>query len=112
MDDNSPFLVSAGPNYFFTAPLDTQSTNFTSSPLIVPTLFNIALKSLPPALPYFEIDRENNYSVDYKLMSDEILQLSMEGEQFIPSQQNRPNGTLITTVGLPDKAGNLSLIHI
>jgi hypothetical protein len=111
MDDDSPFLVSAGPNYFFTAPLDTQSTNFTSSPLIVPTLFNIALKSLPPALPYFEIDRENSYTVDYKLMRDEILQLSMEGEQFIPSQQNRPNGTLITTVGLPDKAGNYRIMH-
>jgi len=111
LEDGSPFLTNRDQAYLFTAPLKRDLSNFTSSPLIVPTLYNMAMKSLPPNQPYFQVGRENVFTVDYQLMRDEILKLQLGEDQFIPAQQNRPNGTLLTTNDLPDQAGNYRVLH-
>jgi len=41
-EDGKPFLQNNGNAYIFTASMSNKNSNFKNSPLIVPTLYNIA----------------------------------------------------------------------
>ena len=53
-EDNTPFAIQKGKNYIFTAPINNENSNFKNSPLVVPTIYNMALQSLPVTMIAFE----------------------------------------------------------
>ncbi|MEH6704401.1 MAG: BatA domain-containing protein [Galbibacter orientalis] len=103
--DNTPFLAENNGIYIFTSPLNKEVGNFQNSPLIVPTLYNIAKQSL--ALPnlYYTIGKNITFDVKAKLTSDEILTIENKNTSFIPLQQTYSNHISITTTNLPKEAG-------
>ena len=109
-EDNLPFVVQNGMNYLFTAPINKENSNFQNSPLIVPTIYNMGLRSLPLPRLYYTIGEQNTFAIPVKLESDEILTIKDSISQFIPLQQSRPNHVLITTAEEPKTAGNYSIL--
>lgn len=109
-EDNQPFLLQNNKTYLFTAPINKENSNFQNSPLVVPTIYNMALQSLPLPRLYYTIGQQNSIAVPVKLGPDEILTIKDSTEQFIPLQQTKANYVLMTTTEEPDKAGNYQIV--
>jgi len=108
-EDSKPFILQAGNVYLSTAPLNIENSNFQSSPLIVPTFYNMAMRSLPLADLYYESGRQNTFAVPVNLSQDEILQIRDSVSTFIPLQQTKANQVIITTLDEPRESGNYSI---
>ncbi|MBT8262365.1 MAG: BatA domain-containing protein [Bacteroidia bacterium] len=108
-EDSKPFILQSGNVYLSTAPLNVENSNFQSSPLIVPTFYNMAIRSLPLSELYYELGRQNTFAIPVNLTQDEILQLKDSVSTFIPLQQSKANQVIITTTDKPGKSGNFSV---
>jgi hypothetical protein len=91
--------------YWFSAPLDTQSSNFVNSPLIVPTLYNIAKQSLEITKPYYTLQEENTIEINKKIEKNQILKISNQQKSFIPFQRNFASKVALSTNTEPKDAG-------
>ncbi len=108
-EDNKPFIIQQNNTFVSTASFNLDNSNFQSSPLIVPTLYNMAKQSLPLPKLYYEIGKQNTYAVPVKLLQDEILTLKDSTLNFIPLQQTKETKVMVTTEGEPSKAGIFSI---
>ncbi len=108
-EDNQPFLLQKNKAYLFTAAINKENSNFQNSPLVVPTIYNMALQSLPLPDLYYTIGTQNTIAVPVKLGPDEILTIKDSTSQFIPLQQTKANFVLMTTTEEPNKAGNYQI---
>ena len=104
-EDSKPFVLQNNNNYVLTAAINKENSNFQSSPLIVPTLYNMAKQSLPLPKLYYEIGKQNQYSIPVSLVQDEILKITDSISSFIPLQQSKANQVNITTIENPSTAG-------
>ena len=109
--DGSAFLLQKDKIYLFSAPINSENSNFQNSPLIVPTGYNMALQSLPLPELYMEIARQNDFSLPVRLGQDEILTIRDSITEFIPLQQTKANSVDIQTNVEPIKAGNYEVIR-
>jgi len=110
-EDNKPFIMNRNGVYVATAAFNTENSNFQSSPLIVPTLYNMAKLSLPLPQLYYEVGKENKFSVPVTLVQDEILTLKDSTSSFIPLQQTKANQVDITTTTEPVSAGTYQILN-
>jgi len=108
-EDNQPFLLQNNRTYLFTAAINKENSNFQNSPLVVPTIYNMALQSLPLPRLYYTIGNQNSIAIPVKLGADEILTIKDSTAQFIPLQQTKANFVLMTTTDEPKKAGNYQI---
>ena len=90
---------------YIAAPFNKKNTNFKQSPLIVPTLYNIAISTLKNSVPYYIIGKENEISFEMKLKKDEIVTLSKNDIDYVPIQQVKQNKVFIKTKEKPSEAG-------
>jgi len=104
-EDSQAFIIQNKNNFTFTAAINTTNSNFQSSPLIVPTLYNIAKQSLALPKLYYEIGTQNQYSIPVSLSQDEILKITDSSFSYIPLQQTKANQVNITTFESPSDAG-------
>lgn len=95
-DNQRPFLIGSDNNYFFTAALEKENSNFINSPLIVPTLYNIGLQSYRLQQLYQVMGKNNTIDVAVSLEKDNILSVSNANTEFIPLQQLYPNKVALT----------------
>lgn len=109
-EDGQPFLLQKNKTFLFTAAIDNDNANFQNSPLVVPTLYNMALQSLPLPRLYYTIGQQNRIAVPVTLGPDEILTIKDSTDRFIPLQQTKANYVLITTTKKPQKAGNYQIV--
>lgn len=107
--DRQVFLQENGGNFFFSAPLNSQNSNFTRSPLVVPTFYNIGISALKPSQLYYSLGKTNTIDVPVSTGNDEILQITSENSGFIPQQQRFSNKVVLTTDELPSTAGNFEV---
>lgn len=110
-EDTQPFLLQKNKTYLFTAAINKENSNFQNSPLVVPTIYNMALQSLPLPKLYYTIGEQNSIAVPVKLGADEILTIKDSTAQFIPLQQTKANFVLMTTTEEPNKAGNYQIVE-
>ena len=108
-EDSKPFLLRKNHIYTSTAAINLQNSNFQNSPLIVPTFYNMAKQSLALPKLYYEIGKQNLYSISISLKQDEILKISDSLNTFIPLQQTKKNQVNIATENNPSNAGNYSI---
>jgi hypothetical protein len=108
-EDGQAFLFQNKNTYIFTAPLNISNSNFKNSPLIVPTLYNIAKFSFKIPALYFTIGNENSFDISVNLHQDDILSLVSNDINFIPKQQYYNNKVVITTDEDPVLANNYSV---
>lgn len=105
-DSEEAFLTQAGSVFLFTASLTKENTNFIKSPLIVPTLYNIAMQSQPQKQIYQLIGKSTTFVIPGEFNSQDIIHLTDSEDSFIPVQEHKQNGIWITTTNRPLKAGN------
>lgn len=107
--DGKAFLFEFDGNYFFNAPLNQRNTNFTQSPLVVPTFYNIGASAIRPPQLYYYPGKINKIEVPIEIQGDQILQISSETSSFIPQQKRFSNKVEIIIDELPNKPGNFNI---
>ena len=112
-DDESPFLIglknTVSSVYVFSAPLNTDNSNFQQSPLIVPVFYKMALNKLNNGTNTNTIGNNTSYLVSVNLAKDEILTVKNQDEKFIPVQQLLNNKVQLFFNDYPEKAGNYTI---
>jgi hypothetical protein len=108
-EDNKPFILGLKNNYIATAAFNKQNGNFISSPIIVPTLYNIARESIEAPKLYYTIASSVSFGVGVALKEDEILHIKDSIVNFIPLQKAKANKVVITTNEYPKSAGTFSI---
>ena len=108
-EDAKSFLANHKNVFVFASALNNKNSNFINSPLIVPTFYNIAKRSLQIPDLYYTIGKENKYDVAVTLQQDAILSLVKEQVNTIPQQQYFNNKVSILTNETPNEAGIYSI---
>jgi len=107
--DEKAFLFEFKGNYFFTAPLNQKNTNFTQSPLVVPTFYNIGASAIRPPQLYYYPGKINKIEVPIEIQGDQILQIGSKTSSFIPQQKRFSNKVEIIIDELPHEPGNFNI---
>jgi hypothetical protein len=113
--DQSTFLTSL-PNsvssvYLFSAPINTENSNFQQSPLIVPTFYKMAFNNQNGGINALTIGNNKPYLIDTSLSKDDILTVKGPEEQFIPVQQMLNNKVQLLFNDYPEQAGNFGIYN-
>lgn len=108
-ENGNPFLVGANGLYVFTGSLTKGNTNFKSSPLIVPTFYNMGANSLKLSELYIMMDGISNTDISITLAKDNILTLVQREYEFIPQQQSYANKVTLSFNGNLEKNGTYSI---
>ena len=85
--DKTPFLVGDANVYLFTASLSSENSNFKSSPLIVPTFYQMGNNSVKFPPLYGVLGTTFPVDVPVRLTDDTILKVAKQDYEFIPRQQ-------------------------
>ncbi|MDT7833210.1 BatA domain-containing protein [Flavobacteriaceae bacterium S356] len=113
-ENNQSFLsnltVGNGELYWFSGALSTVNSNFTNSPLIVPTLYNIGQSSLQTSKPYYRLQERNTIEINASIGKDQVVSIQNLRSSFIPLQQNSQNKISILTTDKPDKKGFYQIV--
>ncbi|MDC1379364.1 BatA domain-containing protein [Algibacter sp.] len=104
-EDEKIFLGQKKSVYIFTAALNQDNSNFKNSPLIVPTLYNIAKQSFKIPELYYTIGKENTFDVATKMQQDAVLSLTNGDINMIPKQQYFNNKVVVNTLEDPSFSG-------
>ncbi|WP_100612315.1 vWA domain-containing protein [Confluentibacter lentus] len=104
-EDNKPFLVQNKNAFIFTAALNNDNSNFKNSPLIVPTLYNMAKNSFKVPAIYYTIGNDTSFNVNVQLNQDDIVSIENADVNIIPKQQYFNNKVLINTLEDPAVSG-------
>ncbi|MBA0884264.1 vWA domain-containing protein [Flavobacterium undicola] len=114
-DNQSTFLTALQSSIsavcVFSAPINTENSNFQQSPLIVPTFYKMALYNQKNGINALTIGNQNPFIVDASLSKDAILEVKNSSEQFIPIQQIMNTKVKMTFNDLPLEAGNFEIYN-
>jgi hypothetical protein len=114
-EDQTPFLTSINKPissiYIFTAPINSENSNFQQSPLIVPTFYKMGINHQNNGVNAITIGTNNPFLVDATLSKDEILKVKNETETFIPIQQILNGKVKLTFNDFPEQAGNFGIYN-
>ncbi|PWH82089.1 hypothetical protein DIS18_12550 [Algibacter marinivivus] len=103
-EDGKLFLGQFKNTFVFTSALNQKNSSFQNSPLIVPTLYNIAKQSFKIPDLYYTIGKENSFDVETKMQQDAVLSLVNEDINIIPKQQYFNNKVVVNTSEQPSIA--------
>ena len=109
--NNAPFLIGSDNVYVFTASLNAENSNFKSSPLIVPTFYNMGANSLKIPNLYLTIGTNATIELPLQMEKDNVIEVVKKDIEFIPLQQSYSNKVRLTFTENPDKAGIYSLVR-
>lgn len=108
-NDGRDFLTSYHHCYLFSAPINTENSNFQQSPLIVPVFYNMAKQSLPLPQLYYTLGERNKVAVLTALNHDEVLHLQRGEQRFIPRQQRFNEKVILDLQQYPRQAGTYAV---
>ena len=84
--------------FWIASPLDPDNSNFTSSPLVVPTFYNFAKQNGKEEKIYYTVGQKNEILVKQITNQEEaVLHISNENTDFIPLQSKTTNSIKIQT---------------
>lgn len=113
--DQTPFLQSSnlglGKVFIFSAPLNTDNSNFQQSPLIVPVFYKLAQSEEKNGIVARTIGNSDPYLVNTKGNNEGIFQIKNKKEQFIPIQQILSTKVKMNLGNYPEKAGNFEIFN-
>lgn len=114
-DDQTAFLsflqTNTGVVSIFSAPINSENSNFQQSPLIVPVFYKMAQFNQNNAVDALIIGNQNPFIVETSLSKDAILEVKNSNEQFIPIQQIMNTKVKISFNDLPLEAGNFEIYN-
>ena len=108
-EDGSPFLteipLSDTSVFVFSAPLNKENTNFTNSPLVVLSFYNMAKNQAVSTVQSRFIGSEEPFFAEATLSKEELITLKNEKEEFIPLQQIFNRKVKLTFNDFPKTSG-------
>ncbi|ULC60652.1 BatA and WFA domain-containing protein [Flaviramulus sp. BrNp1-15] len=108
-EDAKVFLGNYQNAFVFSSALNEKNSSFKNSPLIVPTLYNIAKQSFKIPELYYTIGKENTFDVETQLQQDAVLSLVFNDINLIPKQQYFNNKVMINTSENPSVAATYAI---
>ena len=93
----------------FSAPINSENSNFQQSPLIVPLFYKMGQNNQKTGVNALTIGNNQPYFVDVLLTKDAILEVKGNEDSFIPIQQILNNKVKLTFNDFPETAGNYSI---
>ncbi|MGO2102567.1 MAG: BatA domain-containing protein [Psychroflexus halocasei] len=109
--NRSAFLAHRDHLFVFAADINKENSNFTQSPLIVPSLIQISeYKNKTQDLFYVSGDK-NEVKFDVQIPKDQILKLVKEDQEFIPEQRNFGQNITLNLASLKLEAGHYALMN-
>lgn len=108
--DGTSFLYNTANTYIFTAPINTDNSNFQNSPLIVPVFYNMGISSLPLPQLYFALGKENEIAIPTVIGDDQILKLQQDDLSIIPQQRGFNSYVLLQTNSSIEKPGTYTVL--
>lgn len=94
-----------GKLFWFSGALNSKNSNFSRSPLIVPTLYNLAHQNTYIPKPYYFAGNNFKVRVKTKLKKDNVLKVSKSNTVFIPLQQTQFNNVTLSLSDNLNKSG-------
>lgn len=110
-EDGKTFLGQRNNTYVFTSALNNKNSSFKNSPLIVPTLYNIAKQSFKIPELYYSIGKENSFDIETQMQQDAVLTLVKDNISIIPRQQYFNNKVKVFTSEEPSIAGSYAVVN-
>lgn len=105
-EDGLPFLSSSGNVYVFASALNSATTNFKQSPLIVPTFYSAARRTASASELSYTLNRKNTLTITTEVKPDQVLTLQKdEGQPIIPQQKQFAQRVEIITNDILPEAG-------
>lgn len=98
--------------YIFTAPINSENSNFQQSPLIVPTFYKMGINNQNNGVIALTIGNKNSFFIEATVSKDEILKIKNQTETFIPVQQILNNKVKLTFDDYQDQAGNFGIYNL
>lgn len=105
LENEAPFAIATERLTVFAVPLQTKYGDFSLSPLIVPTFYNMGKQSIRLPELYVRMGNQQRLDVPYTASQDQVLQLESPVLQYIPQQRSYPNRTELVLNEDLDKAG-------
>jgi hypothetical protein len=93
----------------FSAPINSENSNFQQSPLIVPLFYKMGQNNQKTGVNALTIGNNQPYFVDVLLTKDAILEVKGNEDSFIPIQQILNNKVKLTFNDFPETAGNYTV---
>ena len=103
--------MGLGKVFIFSAPLNTDNSNFQQSPLIVPVFYKLAQSEEKNGIVARTIGNSDPYLVNTKGNNEGIFQIKNKKEQFIPIQQILSTKVKMNLGNYPKKAGNFEIFN-
>ncbi|WP_347174561.1 BatA domain-containing protein [Polaribacter uvawellassae] len=97
--------IKNGNVFWFASALNTNTSNFINSPLVVPVFYNFGKFSAKYPKPYYTIGETNLIDVATVLKKDEVLTIKDNVNSFIPLQQLYSTKVTLETTDNPEKQG-------
>jgi hypothetical protein len=113
----SQLFSNNGSVYWSSSSLNTQNTNFTNSPLIVPIFYNFGKLSARLPKPSYIIGKPNSIDISVALDKNQVLAIKNQTGSFIPLQQSYSSKVTLETFKQPytngfyDVTSNNKTIH-
>ena len=123
LENEQPFLISGDRISIFSSPIDPSCSNFSLSPLIVPTFFNMGKQSIRIQDLYVRMGSKQRVDFPFSTPADQVIRLRSDDFEYIPRQRSFPNRTemyleeeipkagLFTLIGNKDSLGTLAINH-
>ena len=109
-DDGSSFLYQSENTFVFTAALNEENSNFQNSPLVVPVFYKLGLRNSSIGILYYHLGKRNEISFQKQLEQDQILELQLKDQRYIPEQRAYNSFVTIITNDELSSAGNYRLL--
>ena len=109
LENDSPFVIASKRLTVFASPLQTAYGDFSLSPLIVPTFYNLGKQSIRLTELYVRMGNQQRIDIPFTATQDQVLQLESEAFQYIPQQRAYPNRTELVLNQDLDQAGMYSI---
>lgn len=115
LQNGKPFLSRFQQNngliYWFSSPLNTETTNFSKSPLVVPTFYNFSLSNSNLSNLYYRNGIRNEISVGTSMQEDQVVLLKQDDFEFIPLQVSTSQKVILKTDDEPDRNGLFDVLR-
>ena len=109
LENESPFAIATERLTVFASPLQTAYGDFSLSPLIVPTFYNLGKQSIRLPELYVRMGNQRRIDIPFTASQDQVLQLESGAFQYIPQQRAYPNRTELVLNEDLDQAGLYSI---
>lgn len=110
LQNGDPFLIGSDRIYIFSSPIDASHSNFSFSPLIVPSFYNMGIMSLAMPALYHPLSSSTKIDIPVALPSDQIARVRKGQYEFIPLQQSYTNKTTLDFEEHPSQDGIFDIV--